>query len=69
MNRCAHHAKPAYLLASNIPLQVDAVQLEKGRVTYIGTLHLTAHHMIFFHPEQEIWVRQTHGMHGTTSRK
>ncbi|KFH66165.1 hypothetical protein MVEG_08266 [Podila verticillata NRRL 6337] len=36
--------------------KVNAVQLEKGRVTYIGTLHLTAHHMIFFHPEQEIWI-------------
>ncbi|KAF8937068.1 hypothetical protein BGZ47_009200 [Haplosporangium gracile] len=36
--------------------KVNAVQLEKGQSTYIGTLHLTAHHLIFFHPDQEIWI-------------
>lgn len=35
---------------------MNAVQLEKGQSTYIGTLHLTAHHLIFSHPDQEIWV-------------
>ncbi|KAF9102021.1 hypothetical protein BGX29_005010 [Mortierella sp. GBA35] len=36
--------------------KVNAVQLEKGQSTYIGTLHLTAHHLIFSHPNQEIWI-------------
>ncbi|KAG0342258.1 hypothetical protein BG000_005985 [Podila horticola] len=36
--------------------KVNAVQLEKGLTTYIGTLHLTAHHMIFSHPDQEVWI-------------
>ncbi|GJJ73064.1 myotubularin-related protein 6/7/8 [Entomortierella parvispora] len=36
--------------------KVNAVQLEKGQSTYIGTLHLTAHHLIFSHPDKEIWI-------------
>ncbi|KAG0052879.1 hypothetical protein BGZ83_002027 [Gryganskiella cystojenkinii] len=36
--------------------KVNAVQLEKGPSTYIGTLHLTAHHLIFSHPDKEIWI-------------
>ncbi|KAG0381052.1 hypothetical protein BGX24_000030 [Mortierella sp. AD032] len=36
--------------------KVPGVQLEKGQSTYIGTLHLTTHHLIFAHPEQEIWI-------------
>ncbi|KAF9961980.1 hypothetical protein BGZ70_008160 [Mortierella alpina] len=36
--------------------KVNAVQLEKGQSTFIGTLHLTAHHMIFSHPDREIWI-------------
>ncbi|KAG0099489.1 hypothetical protein BGZ93_007364 [Podila epicladia] len=43
-------------LLSNSSSQVNAVQLEKGLATYIGTLHLTAHHMIFSHPDQEVWI-------------
>ncbi|KAG0225030.1 hypothetical protein BGW42_004712, partial [Actinomortierella wolfii] len=35
---------------------VQGVQLEKGQTTYVGNLHLTAHHLIFSHPTQEIWI-------------
>ncbi|KAF9127236.1 hypothetical protein BGW39_006025 [Mortierella sp. 14UC] len=45
------------LLMDHIKIaKVNAVQLEKKQSTYIGTLHLTAHHLIFFHPKQEIWI-------------
>ncbi|KAG0015794.1 hypothetical protein BGZ80_009628 [Entomortierella chlamydospora] len=36
--------------------RVDAVQLEKGKSTYIGSLHLMPHHLIFGHPGVEIWI-------------
>ncbi|KAF9346230.1 hypothetical protein BGX34_004095, partial [Mortierella sp. NVP85] len=36
--------------------KVLSIQLEKGRQSYIGNLHLTAHHLIFDHPELEIWI-------------
>ncbi|KAK9764084.1 phosphatidylinositol-3-phosphatase ymr1 [Basidiobolus ranarum] len=36
--------------------KVDNVRLEKGREVYVGTLHLTAHQLIFNHPEQELWI-------------
>ncbi|KAF9109880.1 hypothetical protein BGX27_007094 [Mortierella sp. AM989] len=36
--------------------RVDEVQLEKGQSTYIGSLHLMPHHLIFGHPDLEIWI-------------
>ncbi|KAK9765201.1 phosphatidylinositol-3-phosphatase ymr1 [Basidiobolus ranarum] len=36
--------------------KVDNVRLEKDRHAYVGTLHLTAHQLIFNHPEQELWI-------------
>ncbi|KAI1309318.1 hypothetical protein EDD11_004101 [Mortierella claussenii] len=36
--------------------KVNAVQLEKGQSTYIGSLHLMPHHLIFGHPSLEIWI-------------
>ncbi|ORX95343.1 phosphatases II [Basidiobolus meristosporus CBS 931.73] len=36
--------------------KVDNVRLEKGHQVHLGTLHLTAHQLIFNHPEQELWI-------------
>ncbi|RKP07726.1 protein-tyrosine phosphatase-like protein, partial [Thamnocephalis sphaerospora] len=36
--------------------QVNEVQLDTGKKRYIGTLHLTAHQLIFSHPEEELWI-------------
>ncbi|KAG0304692.1 hypothetical protein BGZ98_005167 [Dissophora globulifera] len=36
--------------------KVQSVQLEKGQATYIGNLHLMPHHLIFDHPDLEIWI-------------
>lgn len=37
--------------------QVEQVHVTKGSIRAIGTLHLTAHHLIFNSDDQEIWVR------------
>ncbi|KAF8961206.1 hypothetical protein BGZ46_001426 [Entomortierella lignicola] len=36
-------------------IQVDDVQCEKKQTTYNGSLHLMPHHLIFGHPNLEIW--------------
>lgn len=41
---------------THIALKVQDVQLDRGQETLIGTLHLTVHHLIFSHSEDELWV-------------
>ncbi|KAI8990306.1 protein-tyrosine phosphatase-like protein [Pilobolus umbonatus] len=36
--------------------QVQDAQLERSGETITGTLHLTVHHLIFHHPDEELWI-------------
>ncbi|KAL1916294.1 uncharacterized protein VTP21DRAFT_5911 [Calcarisporiella thermophila] len=36
--------------------KVDNVQLEQAQSVWIGTLHLTAHHLIFNNADHELWI-------------
>ncbi|KAG0245551.1 protein-tyrosine phosphatase-like protein [Mortierella sp. GBAus27b] len=53
-----HRAQAEKVDAMNIikVTKVQSIQLEKGKESFIGNLHLTAFHLIFNHPKLEIWI-------------